>query len=70
VLSDVTKDMDTFASEIFGPAIVIHPVDSTDAAIDLANDTEYGLTGAVISRDLSAALDVVSRLRSGIIQDP
>jgi acyl-CoA reductase-like NAD-dependent aldehyde dehydrogenase len=67
VLTDVTRDMDIFASEIFGPATVIHPVDSTDAAVDLANDTEYGLTGGVITRDLSAALDVVSRVRSGII---
>jgi len=67
VLTDVTTDMDIFASEIFGPATVIHPVDSTEAAIELANDTEYGLTGGVISRDLNAALDVVSRVRSGII---
>jgi acyl-CoA reductase-like NAD-dependent aldehyde dehydrogenase len=59
--------MDIFRSEIFGPATVIHPVDSAEAAIDLANDTEYGLTGGVISRDLGAALDVVSRVRSGII---
>jgi hypothetical protein len=48
-------------------ATVIHPVDSAQAAIDLANDTEYGLTGGVISRDLTVALDVVSRVRSGII---
>jgi vanillin dehydrogenase len=67
VLTDVTPGMDIFASEIFGPATVIHPVGSTEAAIDLANDTEYGLTGGVISRDLNAALDVVSRVRSGII---
>ena len=67
VLTDVTTDMDIFRSEIFGPATVIHPVDSAEAAIDLANDTEYGLTGGVISRDLGAALDVVSRVRSGII---
>jgi len=67
VLTDVTTDMDIFAAEIFGPAIVIHPVDSTEAAIDLANDTEYGLTGGVITRDLNAALDVVARVRSGII---
>jgi acyl-CoA reductase-like NAD-dependent aldehyde dehydrogenase len=52
VLTDVTTDMDIFASEIFGPATVIHPVDSTEAAIDMANDTDYGLTGGVISRDL------------------
>jgi acyl-CoA reductase-like NAD-dependent aldehyde dehydrogenase len=67
VLTDVRPDMDIFAAEIFGPATVIHPVDSAEAAIDLANDTEYGLTGGVISRDLNAALDVVSRVRSGII---
>ena len=62
-----TEVMDIFASEIFGPATVIHPVDSAEAAIDLANDTGYGLTGGVISRDLSAALDVAARVRSGII---
>lgn len=53
--------------EIFGPATVIHTVDSTDAAIDLANDTEYGLTGGVNCQDLNKALDVVARVRSGII---
>jgi acyl-CoA reductase-like NAD-dependent aldehyde dehydrogenase len=67
VLTDVRADMDIFGSEIFGPATVIHPVDSTEAAIDMANNTEYGLTGGVISRDLNAALDVVSHVRSGII---
>ena len=67
VLTDVTTDMDIFAAEIFGPATVIHPVDSTAAAIELANDTEYGLTGGVISRDVNAALDAASRVRSGII---
>jgi vanillin dehydrogenase len=67
VLTDVTPDMDIFAAEIFGPAVVIHPVDSTQAAIDLANDTDYGLTGGVISRDLTPALDAASRVRSGII---
>ena len=67
VLTDVTTDMDIFASEIFGPTTVIQPVDSTEAAIDMANDTDYGLTGGVISRELNAALDVVSRVRSGII---
>jgi acyl-CoA reductase-like NAD-dependent aldehyde dehydrogenase len=67
VLTGVTTDMDIFGSEIFGPATVIHPVDSAEAAIDLANDTEYGLTGGVISRDLDAALEVAARVQSGII---
>jgi len=38
VLTDVRPDTDIFASEIFGPAVVIHPVDSTEAVIDLVND--------------------------------
>ena len=67
VLTDVTADMDIYGSEIFGPATVIHPVDSADAAIDMANDTEYGLTGGVISRDVNAALEAATRVRSGII---
>jgi acyl-CoA reductase-like NAD-dependent aldehyde dehydrogenase len=67
VLTGVTPGMDIYAAEIFGPATVIHPVGSTQAAIDLANDTDYGLTGGVISRDLTAALDVAARVRSGII---
>jgi len=67
VLTDVTADMDIYGSEIFGPATVIHPVDSTDAAIDMANNTEYGLTGGVISRDVNAALEAATRVRSGII---
>lgn len=67
VLTNVTRDMDIYGSEIFGPATVIHPVESTDAAVDLANDSDYGLTGGVISRDLNAALDVVARVRTGIM---
>jgi len=67
VLTDVTADMDIYGSEIFGPATVMYPVDSTDAAIDMANDTEYGLTGRVISRDVNAALEAATRVRSGII---
>jgi len=67
VLTDVTPAMDIYAAEIFGPATVIHPVDSTQAAIDLANDTQYGLTGGVISRNLTAALEAAARVRSGII---
>ena len=67
VLTDVTPDMNVYGSEIFGPATVIHPVESADAAVELANDSDYGLTGGVISRDLNAALDVVARVRTGII---
>lgn len=67
VLTDVTKDMDIYYGEIFGPATVVHVVDSTDEAVELANDTEYGLTGGVISENTMEALDVASRMETGII---
>jgi len=67
VLTDVTKDMDIWYDEIFGPATVIYVVDNADEAIKLANDTEYGLTGGVISENLTDALDVARQMRTGIV---
>lgn len=45
---------------------MVHIVDS-DEAVNLANDTEYGLTGGVISQNLAAALDVARRMNAGIV---
>ena len=67
LLTDVTEDMEVFYGEIFGPACVIHVVDTNDEAVELANDTDYGLTGGVISENLSEALDVANRMESGIV---
>jgi acyl-CoA reductase-like NAD-dependent aldehyde dehydrogenase len=67
VLTEITRDMDIWYGEIFGPAAVIHIVGSADEAVELANDTDYGLTGGVISENLTEALDVARRMRTGII---
>lgn len=67
VLTDVTKEMEVYYGEIFGPATVIHVVDNVDEAVDLANDTEYGLTGGVISENMTEALAVANRIETGII---
>jgi acyl-CoA reductase-like NAD-dependent aldehyde dehydrogenase len=67
VLTEITRDMDIWYGEIFGPATVIHIVGSPDEAVELANDTDYGLTGGVISENLTEALDVARRMRTGII---
>jgi len=67
VLTDVTTDMDIYYGEIFGPAAVVHVVDTTDEAVTLANDTEYGLTGGVISENTKEALNVAARMETGII---
>ena len=67
LLTDITKDMEIYYGEIFGPATVIHVVDSVDEAVELANDTEYGLTGGVISENMTQALSVANRIETGII---
>lgn len=51
--------------EIFGPVLSIVPYDTEDEAVVLANDSEYGLGGAVWSRDPQRAREVAGRLRTG-----
>ncbi|QGH62665.1 aldehyde dehydrogenase family protein [Serratia proteamaculans] len=67
LLTDVNPDMAIFYNEIFGPAAVIHVVDSVSEAIALANDTDYGLTGGVISEDIRAAMNVARQMKTGIV---
>jgi betaine-aldehyde dehydrogenase len=51
--------------EIFGPVLSIIPYDSEDEAVEIANDTPYGLAGAVWSADPARAEKVARRLRTG-----
>ncbi|MFC8244109.1 aldehyde dehydrogenase family protein [Streptomyces chartreusis] len=67
VLTGVTREMKVYYDEIFGPATVVHVVDSTDETVALANDTPYGLTAGVITENLAAGLAVAGRLRTGIV---
>jgi len=66
VVDDVTPAMALFREESFGPQVSITRVDSVDDAVRLANDTEYGLSAAVFTRDLAAGLGIARRLESGI----
>jgi vanillin dehydrogenase len=66
VLAGVTPDMRIYAEESFGPVVTIVPVDGTDQAIATANDTEYGLSAAVFSADVDAAMEIARRIESGI----
>jgi acyl-CoA reductase-like NAD-dependent aldehyde dehydrogenase len=66
VISGVTPDMRVYREESFGPLVALTPVDGDDAAIAAANDTEYGLSSAVFSRDVPRALSVAQRIESGI----
>ena len=72
VFSDVLPGMQIAREEIFGPVLCIQPYDSVDEAVDLANDTIYGLGAHVQGRDLAAARAVAHRLRAGqvLINNP
>ncbi|MFT4002983.1 MAG: aldehyde dehydrogenase [Rhizobium sp.] len=66
LLDFVTPDMRIYAEESFGPVKPIIRVASEDEAVRVANDTEYGLSSAVFSRDVQRALAVAGRIQSGI----
>lgn len=66
VLTGVDSSMDIWHDETFGPVVVVCPFRSDDEAVALNNDTEYGLTGAVWSRDEARALRIATRLETGI----
>jgi aldehyde dehydrogenase (NAD+) len=68
VFSDVSPGMTIAQQEIFGPVLVIQPYDTEDEAVDIANDTVYGLAGGVWSGDVEHAKAVARRIRAGQIE--
>jgi benzaldehyde dehydrogenase (NAD) len=67
VLSGVTRDNPAFHEEIFGPVAVLIPFDTDAQAIELANDTDYGLSAAVLSQNVGRALKLGEQLRVGLL---
>jgi aldehyde dehydrogenase (NAD+) len=65
VFAGVSNDMTIAREEIFGPVATILGYDSVDHAIEIANDTEYGLAGYVAGADLDQARSVARRIRAG-----
>ncbi|PZM14767.1 aldehyde dehydrogenase [Rhizobium tubonense] len=66
LLDHVTADMRVYSEESFGPVKPIIRVADEEEAIRVANDTEYGLSAAVFSRDVQRAMAVAARIESGI----
>ena len=67
VLTDVAPDAALNSTEIFGPLAAIQTFSDLDDAIARANDTEWGLVGYVVTRDLDRALEVSERLEVGMV---
>ena len=66
VLDHVTREMRIFHEETFGPVKCIVRVDGVEAAIECANDNEFGLVAAVFGRDIGRAMNVARRIESGM----
>ncbi len=67
IFSDVTNTMTIAREEIFGPVLVVIPYDDEADALRIANDSIYGLSGAVYSASEEHALDFASRMRTGTV---
>jgi succinate-semialdehyde dehydrogenase/glutarate-semialdehyde dehydrogenase len=67
ILTDVTPEMRAYSEELFGPAAVVYKVADEDEAIELANNSEFGLGAAVFSSDLDKARSVADRIEAGMV---
>ena len=67
VMDNVTSDMDLVVSETFGPIAPIMRVKSTDEAIEVANDTEYGLQAGVYTESYRDALRCANEIQAGSV---
>jgi benzaldehyde dehydrogenase (NAD) len=66
VLDHVTRQMRIYSEESFGPVVCVVRVGDDAESIAVANDTEYGLSSAVFSRDIARAMNIASRIDAGM----
>ena len=67
ILTNVTHDMAVMREESFGPVVGIMAVDDDDAAIELMNDSDYGLTAALWTADIARAEAIADRIETGTV---
>ncbi|HYW47244.1 MAG TPA: aldehyde dehydrogenase [Bryobacteraceae bacterium] len=65
VIADCRQEMEIIRREVFGPVIPVVTFDDLDQAIDYANDSDYGLTSSIYTRDLNTALRACQEIRFG-----
>ncbi|WP_409271408.1 aldehyde dehydrogenase family protein [Neobacillus sp. SCS-31] len=66
VFSGVTPDMTIFKEEIFAPVIAVIEVDSYEEALEVANDSEFGLSSTIYTKDLEKAMHFVKHIQTGV----
>ncbi|KAI0518903.1 hypothetical protein KFK09_006340 [Dendrobium nobile] len=67
VIRDVNTSMQIWREEVFGPVLCVKTFRTEEEAIELANDSQYGLAGAVISKDLERCNRIAEAIQAGII---
>ena len=67
IFRDVNNNMTIAREEIFGPVLVMIPYSDVDEAIEIANDSEYGLSGYVYGASTEEAMSVARRMRTGMV---
>jgi len=68
VFTGVTPDMRIAQEEVFGPVLAVLRYDDEDMAVNMANDSDYGLSGAVFTADVQHGLELASRVRTGSLE--
>jgi len=67
IVSDVTPDMRIYTDQTFGPIASIIPVNDADEALAVANNSKYGLSSGILTKDFNRALDIAMRLETGMV---
>lgn len=67
ILAGVTEQMRAFSEELFGPVAVLYKVHGENEAVELANNTDYGLGASIHTQDLERAERIAARLSSGMV---
>jgi acyl-CoA reductase-like NAD-dependent aldehyde dehydrogenase len=68
IFADVAPGHRIAQEEIFGPVLAVIPYESEDEAVAIANDSTYGLNGAVFTADLERGLAIAGRIRTGTVE--
>ncbi|KAK7222853.1 hypothetical protein V2G26_010856 [Clonostachys chloroleuca] len=67
IISNVSKDMEIYHTESFGPTVSVMTFETEAEALSIANDTDYGLSGAIFTEDLKAALRIARKYETGAV---